>query len=79
MVGLNQGTPDVEYVIDVDFDPGDQLPIPETIQGEATEITLTFSTPGGSHLSAVFQRNVSGGTLGNTKTCLIGGTATYAP
>ncbi|MEO8091259.1 MAG: hypothetical protein ABI726_00955 [bacterium] len=79
VVGFNQGTPDVEYVTDVNFDRGDKLPIPETIQGNATEITLTLSTPGGSHVSAVFQRNLSGGTLGGKKRCLIGGTATYAP
>jgi hypothetical protein len=79
VIGLNQGTPDEEYVFDNNFDRGDTLEIPETIQGNATEVILTYSTPKASHLSAVFQRDVSGGTLGNKKGCLIGGTALHTP
>jgi hypothetical protein len=79
VTGLNQGTPDVEYVTDVDFDKGDKLDIPETIQGNGTVVTVTFSTPKAAHVTATFQRNVAGGTLGGTKICLIGGTALFAP
>jgi hypothetical protein len=79
VTGLNQGTPDVEYATDPNFDKGDTLNIPETIQGDATVVNLTYSTPKAAHVTATFQRNVAGGTLGGTKTCLIGGTALFAP
>jgi hypothetical protein len=72
--GINQGNPDTEYVKDDDFDRGDVLEIPETIQADNTLITIGFSTPGGGVVTAVLQRELSNA-LGGTKTCLIAGHA----
>ncbi|MGH2966099.1 MAG: hypothetical protein ACRDMH_12075 [Solirubrobacterales bacterium] len=63
--------------IDRDFDKVDSvdLPLGSGAQGVGT---LTYSTPAGSHVSLVFQADV-GSILGDTKACLLGGTALHAP
>jgi hypothetical protein len=77
-IGLNQGTPDEEYALDRDFDKGETLEVPNTIQASANEITLTYSTRKGSHTSAVFQVDHGSVLGGGNKVCLVGGTATQA-
>ena len=63
--------------IDRDFDKVDSLDLPLG-PGSQGEGTLTYSTPGRSHVSLVFQADV-GSVLGNKKACLLGGTALHAP
>jgi hypothetical protein len=75
--GINQGNPDTEFVKDDDFDNGETLDIPETIQADDTLITLAFSSSDGAHVTAVLQREVAHA-LGDTKDCLIGGHALFS-
>jgi hypothetical protein len=72
--GINQGSPDTEYVKDDNFDRGDVLDIPETIQADNTLITISFTNPRGGIVTATLQRELVGA-LGGTKTCLVSGHA----
>jgi hypothetical protein len=76
--GLNQGNPDTEYVKDDDFDRGEILNIPETIQADNTLITIVYSQPNGGGVTALLQRELVGA-LGDTKTCLVAGHALVSP
>jgi len=70
----------VERGFDRDFDKGEALDITSLGTGSQGEVTLTYSTPGGSHVSAVFQMDV-GAIFGDAtqKDCLIGGSALHVP
>ena len=75
---VTAGSQNVQHeAIDRDFDTADSvnLPLGSGTQGEGT---LSYSTPGGSHVSLVFQADV-GSVLGDQKACLLGGTALHAP
>jgi hypothetical protein len=72
--GINQGTPDTEYVKDDDFDKGDTLSIPETIQADNTLITIGFAGAKGAGVTMTLERELSGA-LGATKVCLLAGHA----
>jgi hypothetical protein len=76
--GINQGNPDTEYVKDDNFDRGDVLNIPETIQADNTLITLAVATANGDGVTATLQRELSNA-LGGTRVCLIAGHALISP
>jgi hypothetical protein len=72
--GINQGNPDTEYLKDDDFDRGDALSIPETIQADNTLITVAFAGAKGAEVTMTLQRELSNA-LGATKVCLLAGHA----
>jgi hypothetical protein len=62
------------YRNDNNFDPGDNFSIMSAGNDDHSEGTLVYSSPGGSHVSVIFQseeRDAFGGTVA----CLFGGTA----
>jgi len=80
-VVYDNASPKVNRGFDRDFDKADTLDI--TALGSAArqgEVTLTYSTPPGSHVSAVFQMDV-GAIFGDStqKDCLVGGSALHVP
>ena len=72
--GINQGSPDTEYVTDDDFDRGQTLNIPETIQADNTLITIGFAGAKGSEVTMTLQRELSNA-LGGKAVCLLAGHA----
>jgi hypothetical protein len=75
--GINQGSPDTEYVKDDDFDKGDTLAIPETLQTDNTLITVAVAGAKRSEVTMTLQRELSHA-LGDTKVCLLAGHALFS-
>jgi hypothetical protein len=72
--GLNQGNSDTEYVKDDDFDKGETLNIPETIQADNTLVTIGFAGAKGPGVTMTLQRELSNA-LGGKAVCLLAGHA----
>ena len=79
-VVYDTANPRADRGFDRGFDKGDSLEISSLGIASQGEVTLTYSTPKGSHVSAVFQMDV-GAIFDNilSKDCLVGGTATHVP
>ena len=79
-VAYDTNFPKVDRGFDRGFDKNESLEISSLGSASQGEVTLTYSTPNGSHVSAVFQMDV-GAIFDNIldKDCLVGGTATRVP
>ena len=79
-VVYDTANPRVARGFDRGFDKGESLKISSLGIASQGEVTLTYSTPKGSHVSAVFQMDV-GAIFDDqpSKDCLVGGTATGVP
>jgi hypothetical protein len=62
------------YRDDNDFDPGDNFAIMTEPNDDRAQGTLVYSSPGGAHVTVIFQSE-EGLAFGGTVNCLFGGTA----